>query len=622
MPDLAVQARNDRAADKQFAAANAQLRVPERTHQLPAPVRLQRGHEAPRARAPGPGRAPVTLNNQTYEGRPVEGIEIATNPNARDGRPVFLQMGVHHAREWPSAEHAMEWAYELILGYRRGDARVRDLVSKTRTIVVPVVNPDGFNASREAGEMFGNGSGHETDVDGNGEVDDPEFLLAAATHPNEYRRKNCRFPGDPPMGNCAGVDAGAAGHGVDPNRNYGAFWGGGGSSGDFYTQTYRGPEPFSEPESQNIRELVSARQVTTLITNHTFSGLVLRPPGIAAQGTTVDEPIYKALGDSMAAENGYSSQYGYQLYDTDGTTEDWSYNATGGLGFTYEIGHLGFHPPFEATVKEWNGTTDYATGDGNRAAYYKAQANTADASKHSVLDRPRSGRGDPAADEDVRHADLAGGPDVHGPPELDDPGSLERDLRVAREPVDAPARGEGERPAADRRAERAAGVRVAWRHDAVRELRHPAAGLLRGPPDHGPERRRHRQREGDLQDRVRAAERLRHEGLQGRLGRERDRRRRDHLGPRRHGRRARLRGGVDHRSGRLVRRARAELRGRRPVDRHRTFEGPGTYTAPLEETWTLSCETPEGVTRSARQVFVARGERRSLDLRGDCRVRR
>ena len=115
-------------------------------------------------------------------------------------------------------------------------------------------------------------------------------------------------------------------------------------------RTTAAPAPFSEPETQNIRELVSGRQVTTLITNHTFSGLVLRPPGIAAQGTTVDEPIYKALGDSMAAENGYSSQYGYQLYDTTGTTEDWSYNATGGLGFTFEIGHLGFHPPFAETV--------------------------------------------------------------------------------------------------------------------------------------------------------------------------------------------------------------------------------------------------------------------------------
>ena len=34
-------------------------------------------------------------------------------------------MGVHHAREWPSGEHAMEWAYELVNGYKANNARVR-----------------------------------------------------------------------------------------------------------------------------------------------------------------------------------------------------------------------------------------------------------------------------------------------------------------------------------------------------------------------------------------------------------------------------------------------------------------------------------------------------------------
>ena len=220
-------------------------------------------------------------------------------------------------------------------------------------------------------------------------ISDPEFIAASTTHINEYRRKNCRFPvidAAVAAGNCmAQPDQGVVGGGVDPNRNYGAFWGGNGSSDTYVEQDYRGPGPFSEPESENIRELVSNRQIMTLITNHTFSGLVLRPPGVASQGTTVDEPLFKALGDAMAAENGYESQYGYQLYDTTGTTEDWSYNATGGLGYTFEIGHLGFHPPFEVTVQEWEGTTDYATGGGNRAAYYLAQENTADASKHSVL---------------------------------------------------------------------------------------------------------------------------------------------------------------------------------------------------------------------------------------------
>jgi hypothetical protein len=51
-----------------------------------------------------------------------------------------------------------------------------------------------------------------------------------------------------------------------------------------------------------------------------------------------------------------------------------------------------------------------------------------------------------------------------------------------------------------------------------------------------------------------------------------------------------------------------------------TFEAPAPFQEPVE-TWTLFCETPEGTIRSARQVFVARGERRTLDLRGDCRVR-
>jgi hypothetical protein len=53
-----------------------------------------------------------------------------------------------------------------------------------------------------------------------------------------------------------------------------------------------------------------------------------------------------------------------------------------------------------------------------------------------------------------------------------------------------------------------------------------------------------------------------------------------------------------------------------------TFEGPPPAQAPQQETWTLFCEQPEGTIRSARQVFVDRGQRRSLDLRGDCRVRR
>jgi hypothetical protein len=316
---------------------------------------------------------PLTLNHPSLEGRAVEGIEITPSVDAQDGKPVFLQMGVHHAREWPSAEMPMEWAIELIKSYKAGDPRAVDLLSKTRVIMVPVVNPDGFNLSREA------------PIDSQQPVVDPSFA---------YKRRNCRVHdfAMPAPGECGLQEN--RNLGTDPNRNYGGFWGGGGASFAPDNDTYRGAGPFSEPETQNVRELVSSRQVSTLITNHTYSDLVLRPPGLKSQGEPPDEPIYKDLGDTMAAENGYTSQKSWELYDTTGTTEDWSYYATGGLGFTFEIGKanedqtlvgVGFHPAYPAgVIAEYYGK--YPTGGGNREAYFKALESTANTSRHAILE--------------------------------------------------------------------------------------------------------------------------------------------------------------------------------------------------------------------------------------------
>lgn len=330
-----------------------------------------------------------TLPNRTWGGKDVLGIEIAENVATSDGRPAFLNMGVHHAREWPAGELTMEWAYELINGFKAGDPRATRIVRQSRNLVVPIVNPDGFEGSRSVGMADGR---DET-------VDDTVYIVSS---PGEYRRKNCRV-GDTQTALCP-LSLGLAENGVDPNRNYAQFWGGPGSDSNPLTQTYRGPAPFSEPESRNIQWLVSRNQVTTLITNHTTAGLVLRAPGLAAAGDPVDEHRgYKALGDDMARENGYFSQKSYELYDTTGTTEDWSYNATGGYGFTFEL-YCGapnydtgdcddpaFHPRYATMAKEWDGTSAQADhggydGKGNREAYYLAAESTIDSARHSVLE--------------------------------------------------------------------------------------------------------------------------------------------------------------------------------------------------------------------------------------------
>jgi len=42
---------------------------------------------------------PITLSHRSLEGRDIVGIEITRDPLAQDGKPIFLNIGTHHARE-------------------------------------------------------------------------------------------------------------------------------------------------------------------------------------------------------------------------------------------------------------------------------------------------------------------------------------------------------------------------------------------------------------------------------------------------------------------------------------------------------------------------------------------
>jgi Zinc carboxypeptidase len=323
-----------------------------------------------------PGLVRLFSAGKSLEGRDLLGVEISDNvAAATDGKPVFLIMGLHHAREWPSGEHSIEFAVDLVKGYAAGNAQIKGLLERTRVLVLPVVNPDGFEQSRKWGDLV--------DVR---EIDSGGTVTVLGNPGNAYKRKNCRVVDgqSPPPGSCEITSPGGYGIGVDLNRNYGGLWGGPGASDLNPDPTYRGAGPFSEPETEAIRRLVSSRHVTTLVTNHTFSNLVLRPPGIRSAGETVDEAAMKELGARMAAQNGYRNIHGWQLYDTTGTTEDWSYNATGGYGYTFEIGPNEFHPPFAQMVDEYVGAGIYA-GKGNREAFLLALENAADARHHSVV---------------------------------------------------------------------------------------------------------------------------------------------------------------------------------------------------------------------------------------------
>src|SRR5690606_3706752 len=130
------------------------------------------------------------LPHQSIEGKTIYGIEIATGVNeteaAADERPTFLLMGLHHAREWPSGEHTMEFAHDLVQGHAAGDARISRLVEEARTVLIPVVNVDGFEKSVNDGLTLDLREFNDSDPLGG-------TTSILATPNNAYKRKNCRI---------------------------------------------------------------------------------------------------------------------------------------------------------------------------------------------------------------------------------------------------------------------------------------------------------------------------------------------------------------------------------------------------------------------------------------------
>jgi carboxypeptidase T len=359
--DVAAQAARARRADRAYTAAVAASPLPSgRTEYRVYDDYLRELSDLVKEK-PGLVR-PVTLPRKSIEGRPIVGVEIADDvAREDDGRPVYVVMGTHHAREWPSAEVSLEFARDLVAGFGR-DTRITALLRRERVFVIPIVNPDGFVVSRNdlTEDTFVGGSSQGASKRKN----------CAATRPNEE--------GAP----CAGRS------GVDLNRNYGAYWGGNGASTASDADDYRGPAPWSEPESAAVHEFSQRLQITNLQTIHNIAALVLRPPGFRALGLAPDEQRLKELGDAMGLATGYDSEYGYELYEVTGATEDWNYVSQGTFGYTIELGgEGGFQGPFQTNVvDQYVGTPGTPqAGKGAREALLLAGEEAADPRDHAII---------------------------------------------------------------------------------------------------------------------------------------------------------------------------------------------------------------------------------------------
>ena len=261
----------------------------------------------------------------SYEGRTIWAGKISDNVGTDEAEPEVLFTHHQHAREHLTVEMAL-YTLGILTNEYGTNQQITDLVNEREIWMVFDMNPDGG-----------------------------EYDIATGT----YRswRKN-RQP-----------NAGSQYVGTDLNRNWDYRWGCcGGSSGTTSSETYRGPAPFSAPETTVVSNFVNSRviggeqQITVAIDFHTYSELVLWPYGytltdVPADMTQDDHDVLVTMGQAMAATNGYTPEQASDLYITDGTINDWLYGVHRVLNYTFEMyprtsSQGGFYPPDEVIPAE------------------------------------------------------------------------------------------------------------------------------------------------------------------------------------------------------------------------------------------------------------------------------
>jgi len=236
------------------------------------------------------------------QGREIIAIRLTGNAQSRPvgSRPAVLYQGTTHAREWISTEvsrRLMHWFADPSGPNRKAAER---LLRRRELWFVPVVNPDGYQYTFDEERLW---------------------------------RKNLRDNnGD---GEITNVD------GVDLNRNYPERWNydDEGSSSDASSETYRGPEPGSEPETQADMGLFDQVPFEFAISYHSYGQLLLYPEGWQVQTPSRDDPIYIALSgtDADPAIKGFDPDVSAELYTTNGEFTDWAHGDENTLAWTPEL---------------------------------------------------------------------------------------------------------------------------------------------------------------------------------------------------------------------------------------------------------------------------------------------
>ncbi|XP_035704864.1 carboxypeptidase B isoform X2 [Folsomia candida] len=180
--------------------------------------------------AHNPNIAQIGSIGRTTEGRDMKTIKLSSN--LRKNNPIIFIDGGIHAREWISPA-VVTYIIGKLMSFEPED---REIMANVDWVFLPVMNADGYEYTH--------------------------------TEDRLWRKSRSIHNGN----DCIGVDL---------NRNFDFHWGENGVKDDPCANTYHGPYPFSEPESNATAKfmLANRNRIRAYITFHSYSQLMLTPYG-------------------------------------------------------------------------------------------------------------------------------------------------------------------------------------------------------------------------------------------------------------------------------------------------------------------------------------------------------
>lgn len=244
----------------------------------------------------------VLIKGPLYENHYIYAMKISDNVDQDEDEPAFILDAQHHAREVMTTEVAWDMIDYLTSRYS-SDPEVQNWVNNIEIWVIPSVNPDGSNYVFTVNNMW-----------------------------RKNRNPVCQ---------------------ADLNRNYSFNWNGcNGSSGTCSSDTYRGPSPESELETQGMVDLFHQKHPIFNLTYHSYGEYIMWSYGCTDpdENAALGELGY-ALNNMLQNDNGQTGQYATgpiwsTIYSADGSSLDDIYGEMGTFAYVIEVNSSSFQPDY------------------------------------------------------------------------------------------------------------------------------------------------------------------------------------------------------------------------------------------------------------------------------------